>query len=121
MTQFLLGLVLFLGMHSMSIVALPLRDRLAGKSEVGWKLIYSVASLIGIILVARGYADLRQSTTVIYESPIWMRHVAAIVLLPVFVLFFPPIFPERSRTPSVIHSLLPSNFGPWRICWSTAP
>ena len=97
MTQFLLGLVLFLGMHSMSIVALPLRDRLAGKSEVGWKLIYSVASLIGIILVARGYADLRQSTTVIYESPIWMRHVAAIVLLPVFVLFLAPYFPGKIK------------------------
>ena len=31
MNQLLLGLVLFFGIHSISIVALPLRDRLAAK------------------------------------------------------------------------------------------
>lgn len=97
MTQLLLGLVLFLGMHSLSMVALPLRDKLAGKSELGWKIVYSLASLVGIILVARGYADLRQTTIVLYETPIWMRHVAAILLLPVFVLFLAPYFPGKIK------------------------
>ena len=39
MLQLILGLVLFLGIHSISIVALPLRDRLAAKSELGWKVL----------------------------------------------------------------------------------
>ena len=51
MEQLILGLVLFFGMHSVSIVALPLRDRLAAKSELGWKALYAIVSLIGIVLV----------------------------------------------------------------------
>lgn len=95
MLQLLLGLALFFGMHSMSIVALPLRDKLAAKSEIGWKILYGSVSLVGIILVSRGYADLRQAPTLLYVSPIWLRHVAAILLLPTFVLFLTPYFPGR--------------------------
>jgi len=95
MLQLLLGLVLFFGMHSMSIVALPLRDKLATKSEIGWKLLYAMVSLLGIVLMARGYADLRQAPTILYEFPIWLRHVAAILLLPTFVLLLAPYFPGR--------------------------
>jgi len=95
MLQLLLGLTLFFGMHSMSIVALTLRDRLAAKSEIGWKILYSIISLAGIILMSRGYADLRQTATVLYLSPNWLRQVAAILLLPTFVLFLAPYLPGR--------------------------
>jgi uncharacterized membrane protein len=95
MEQLIVGLVLFFGMHSASIVALPLRDRLAAKSELGWKALYGLVSLIGIVLVARGYAELRQVPTLLYASPVWVRHVAAVFLLPIFVLFLAPYFPGR--------------------------
>ncbi len=95
MGQLILGLVLFFGMHSVSIVALPLRDRLAAKSELGWKALYAIASLIGIVLMVRGYAELRLTPTLLYGSPGWLRHVAAVFLLPVFVLFLAPYFPGR--------------------------
>jgi uncharacterized membrane protein len=87
MWKLILGLVLFLGIHSISIVALSLRDKLAAKSELGWKLLYSVVSIVGIVLIVQGYADLRQTPTLIYATPLWLRHVAATLLLPVFVLF----------------------------------
>lgn len=95
MLQLLVGLLLFIGMHSMSIVALPLRDRLAAKNELRWKAFYSVVSLIGIVLIARGYADLRQTPTLLYASPGWLRYVAGVLLLPTFVLFLAPYFPGR--------------------------
>ncbi len=95
MEQLILGLVLFFGMHSVSIVALPLRDKLAAKSEPGWKALYAIVSLIGIVLVVRGYAELRLSPTLLYGSPVWLRHVAAVFLLPIFVLFLAPYFPGR--------------------------
>lgn len=98
MLQLTLGLVLFFGMHSISIVALPLRNKLAAKSELGWKLIYGVVSLVGIILVSRGYAELRLAPTILYVSPAWLYHVAAILLIPTFVLFFAPYFPGRIST-----------------------
>lgn len=98
MLQLILGLALFFGMHSISIAALPLRDKLAAKSELGWKLIYGVVSLVGLVLMSRGYAELRLTPTIVYVAPIWLYHVAAILLLPTFVLFFAPYFPGRIST-----------------------
>ena len=49
MLQLLSGIALFFGMHSMSILALPLRDKFAAKSEIGWKLVYGVVSLTVLI------------------------------------------------------------------------
>lgn len=97
MTLLLIGLVLFFGMHSIAIVALPLRDRLAAKSELGWKLIFALVSIVGIVLISKGYAELRQSPTVLYVLPAWSRHVAALLLLPAFVLFLAPYFPGRIK------------------------
>lgn len=67
------------------------------KRELGWKLFYSLVSLVGIVLIVKGYADLRQTPTVLYATPLWMRHVAATILLPVFVLFLVPYFPGRIK------------------------
>jgi len=97
MLQLLLGIVLFFGMHSASIVAMPLRDRLAAKSENGWKAVYAIASLVGIVLIARGYGDLRQTPTLLYVTPFWVRHVAAVLLLPAFAFFIAPYFPGRIK------------------------
>lgn len=97
MLQLLLGIVLFFGAHSASIVALPVRDRMVARSETVWKGIYALASLAGIVLMVRGYADLRATPTVLYVTPYWMRHVAALLLLPVFVFFFAPYFPGRIK------------------------
>ena len=98
MLQLTLGLGLFLGIHSISIVALPLRDKLAAKSAIGWKLFYAVVSFVGLILVSRGYAELRLTPTILYVAPVWLNHVAAVVLLPVFILFLAPYFPGRIGT-----------------------
>lgn len=98
MLQLLLGIALFFGSHSVAIVALPLRDRLAAKSEMGWKAIYAVMSLAGIVLMARGYADLRQTPTVLYVPPLWLRHVASVLMLPAFAFFVAPYFPGRIKT-----------------------
>ncbi len=97
MTQLLIGLILFFGMHSIAIVALPLRDRLAAKSELGWKVFFGLVSLAGIVLISKGYAELRQSPTILYVLPAWTRHISALLLLPAFVLFLAPYFPGRIK------------------------
>lgn len=97
MSQLLTGLLLFFGMHSIAIVALPLRDRLAAKSELGWKIFFGLVSLAGIVLISKGYAELRQSPTILYVLPAWTRHVSALLLLPTFVLFLAPYFPGRIK------------------------
>ena len=98
MLQLLIGIVLFFGMHSISIVAEPMRDRFVARSEPGWKAVYGLVSLAGIILMVRGYGDLRQMPTVLYVPPVWLRHVAAVLMLPIFVLFLAPYFPGKIKT-----------------------
>ena len=98
MLQLLIGLVVFFGIHSVAIMALPLRDKMAAKSEMGWKALYTIASLIGIVLMVRGYAELRLTPTVLYVPPIGLRHVAAILMLPAFAFFIAPYFPGRIKT-----------------------
>jgi uncharacterized membrane protein len=95
MTEFIIGVILFFGIHSVSIFALSYRNRFAEKNEYVWKVIYSLVSIVGLILLVRGYGDIRISATVFYVSPTWMRHVAAILLLPVFVFLIAPYFPSR--------------------------
>jgi len=97
MLQLLIGIVLFFGMHSASIVAQPVRDRMVARNENAWKGLYAVASLIGIVLMVRGYAELRTTPTVLYVAPHWLRHVAALLLLPVFIFFIAPYFPGRIK------------------------
>jgi uncharacterized membrane protein len=98
MLQLLLGIVLFFGMHSVAVVALPLRNRIAQQSRATWSGFYALTSLIGIVLMVRGYADLRQAPTVLYVTPYWLRHVSALLMLPVFTLFIAPYFPGRIKT-----------------------
>lgn len=98
MMQLVLGIVLFFGIHSASIVALPTRDRIAARSENAWKGFYTLVSLVGIVLMVRGYAELRSTPTVLYVAPLWLRHVAALLLLPVFIFFIAPYFPGKIKT-----------------------
>ena len=49
----------------------------------------------GIILISKGYAELKQTPTLVYVLPAWMNQVAFILLLPTFVLFAASFFPGR--------------------------
>jgi len=98
MTTLLIGLGIFLGIHSISIIALPLRNRLAAGNALAWKGFYSLASILGIVLIITGYGELKTSSTILYTSPVWMRYVSAALLLPVFVFFLASLLPGRIQT-----------------------
>ena len=83
----LLGLVLFLGAHSVSIINEPWRNRMVSKmGEVPWKGVYSLISIIGFVLIIWGYGLARADAVVLYSPPVWLRHVTMLLLLPVFPL-----------------------------------
>lgn len=98
MTTLIVGLVLFLGIHSLSIVNEPLRNRLhASLGEAAFKGLYSLASLVGLVLIIWGYGAARMDPTVIYTPPGWLRHLALLLLVPVFPLLFATYFPGRIK------------------------
>lgn len=92
----ILGLVLFLGIHSLSIVAEPARDRMHARlGEAAWKGLYSLISLLGLVLIVYGYGEARMQPQILYIPPPWLRHVALLLLLPMFVLFLATYLPGR--------------------------
>jgi uncharacterized membrane protein len=99
MALLVLGLVLFLGIHSVSIVAPAWRDgRVAALGEKPWKGLYTAVSLIGFALLVYGYGAARQSPVVLYSPPLWMRHLTLLLMLPVFPLLVAAYVPGRIKT-----------------------
>ena len=99
MTLLIAGLILFFGAHFISIVALPWRDRMAARiGEQPWKGLYSLVAIAGFVLMLWGYGEARHSPFVLYSPPFWLRHVTALLMLPVFVLLFAAYLPGRIKT-----------------------
>jgi uncharacterized membrane protein len=92
------GLVLFLGVHSIVIVAPNARGRaLQAWGEAPWKAALGIVSLIGLVLVIYGFGLARQAPVVLYTPPNWMRHVTFLLMLPVFPLLIAAYLPGRIR------------------------
>ena len=93
------GLVLFLGMHSVAIVAPSFRTRTIQRmGEGAWKGLYSLISLAGFVLICYGFGLARQAPVVLYSPPTWLRHLAFLVMLPVFPLLIAAYLPGRIKT-----------------------
>jgi len=96
MNVLLLGLVIFFGGHSVSIVNDPWRGRMVAKmGEWPWKGLYALVSLIGFVLIVWGYGLARHDPAVVYTPPGWLRPVAMVLLVPVFPLLLATYLPGR--------------------------
>jgi uncharacterized membrane protein len=100
------GLVIFLGIHSISIVMPGARDRwVAALGANAWRGVYSLIALAGFVLIIYGYGIARQSPQVLYSPPPWLHRVALLLMLPAFPLLFATYLPGRIRT-AVKHPML---------------
>jgi uncharacterized membrane protein len=96
MALFVVGLILFFGIHSVSIVAPAWRNaQVERHGERVWKGIYALVSLAGLILLIHGFGVARQTPVVLYAPPTALRHVALLLMLPVFPLLFAAYLPGR--------------------------
>lgn len=107
MTLLLLGLALFLGVHSTRIVAESWRTAtIARVGEMPWKGIYSLLSIAGFVLLVIGYGAARQSPVVLYAPPVWTRHLAALLTIPAFVLLAAAYVPGNAIKRAVGHPMM---------------
>lgn len=98
MALLIIGLVIFLGMHSISIIAPAWRDRMAEKMGNGWRAIYAILSIIGLVLIIKGYTIARVNPVVVYVPPLWLHHVTATLMIFVFPLLLATYLPGRIKT-----------------------
>lgn len=96
MAYLILGLALFLGVHCLSIVSPDGRNRLVQRLGEGpFKGLYALVSLAGFVLIIWGYGLSREAPVMLYAMPGGFRHLAALLMLPVFVLLFAAYLPGR--------------------------
>lgn len=82
MAILVLGLVIFLGLHSTRIYAESGRQRVIARLGEGpWKGVYGVLSLVGFILIIWGFGQARWAAPLIWAPPIWTRHIALLLML----------------------------------------
>jgi uncharacterized membrane protein len=107
MTLLLIGLILFLGVHSVRIVADPWRSAmLARLGEGGWKGLYSLASALGLVLIVYGYGQARLAPVDLWVPPLWTRHLAVALTLPAFVLITAAYVPRNAIKARLGHPML---------------
>jgi uncharacterized membrane protein len=89
MLLLIIGLVMLLGIHGLTMDRgrrAALRARLG---EGGYKGLYSIIALIGLALVIYGFGQYRASGLInVWSPPVWTRHLSLLLMLPVFILLF---------------------------------
>lgn len=87
MTALVLGLVIFIGMHSVRIVSDDFRTRQIEKIGINtWRGMYAAVAIVGIVLIVAGYGAARGAPQVLWYPPVWMIYVATVLTIPAFIL-----------------------------------
>lgn len=106
MSYLIIGCLLFFGIHSIQIVSPELRTTMVQRhGEHLWQLGYAIVAAVGLTLIVLGYGQARQASPLIYAPPLWGRHAAMLLMLPVFPLLLATYFPARIQR-AVRHPML---------------
>ena len=108
MMLLIVGLILFLGVHLLP-TSPELRAGLQARLGTnGYKAVFSLLSLAGLIVIVLGYHKLQLhpgKNPILWNPPEWTRHFAAGLMLPAMVLLVASVIPSRIRT-TIRHPLL---------------
>ncbi len=103
----LLGLLVFLGVHSVRIVADGWRSAtIARVGELPWKAVYALLSIIGFVLIVWGFSLARQQPVQLWMPPRGMRHLASLLTLIAFVLLAATYVPRNAIKARLHHPMV---------------
>jgi uncharacterized membrane protein len=107
MTYLIIGLVLFLGVHSVRIIADEQRTRWQQRWGANtYKGVYSVLSLLGFLLIVWGFGLAREMPVVLWSPPTGMRHLAALLTLIAFILLAASYVPRNHLKARLHHPMV---------------
>lgn len=107
MTVLVLGLLIFLGAHSVRMVADPWRTaQIARLGPARWKGFYTLVSIAGLAVVVWGYGLASAHPVMVWTPPAWGRHVAALLTIPAFVLIAAAYVPGNRIKAALGHPML---------------
>ena len=77
----ILGLAVFIGMHLVTTQREQRATLIARMGEGGYKGLYSLVSIIGVILIAWGFARYRATGWIdVWYPPAWTRHITVLLM-----------------------------------------
>jgi len=107
MTYFIIGLLIFLGTHSIRIVADNWRSlQVARFGLLPWKLLYGAISVLGFGLIVWGFSTARPDSSILWNPPLWTRHAAALLTLPAFIFIVAAYIPRNRIRTSLGHQMV---------------
>lgn len=107
MTALILGLIVFIGVHSVRVVADGCRTRLIEKTGLStYRAMHGALSLLGIVLIVAGYGAARAVPVHLWQPPVWLIHLAIVLTVPAFVLMAASAVPATRIRKKVGHPLL---------------
>ena len=107
MAALVLGIVIFLGLHSTRIFAEGARGKLIARVGEGpWKGVYSLLSLIGLALIIWGFGQARRNAAELWSPPIWTGHTAILLMLFSLILIGAYIFKKSHIAVAVHHPMV---------------
>jgi uncharacterized membrane protein len=107
MTLLILGLLLFLGTHSIRVIGEGARDRAVARIGLGgYKMAYTLLSATGLALIVIGYGAAREHPQIVWIAPVWTRHVAALLTLLAFVLLAAAYVPGNAIKARLHHPMV---------------
>ncbi len=107
MIWLLTGLLLFIGMHSISTLAPTKRaDIIERKGDNAWKGIYTVVSLIGFALIIWGYGQTRVEPTFVWNPPRALLMVTVILTWLAFLFLAAVNVPNNHLKKMVGHPMI---------------
>ncbi len=95
MTLLIIGIIVVIGIHV--VPAYPdIRDGLIERlGKNGYRVVFSVISTLGFVLLVWGFA--RAPVIQVWSPPGWTRHIAMLLMLPVFILVIAAYLPGRIK------------------------
>ncbi len=105
MSIFILGLIVFFSAHTFTAVFRKQRDTLV--EQIGdrrYMGLFSVVSLAGLTLIVMGWP--KADTTILYETPLYLRHLTIAVMAIAIILFVASLVPAGRIAAITRHPML---------------
>ncbi|GLQ91889.1 NnrU family protein [Dyella acidisoli] len=97
MLVLILGLIIFIGLHSIRIVANDWRTQQIERIGLNrWKAIYSIVAAVGLVLIVVGFIMAKRHIVPLYVPPAWLRHLNGLFMLIALILFPAARVPNNS-------------------------
>lgn len=109
MTLLVAGLILFMALHLLPTVPVTRNAIREGIGPTPYQLAFSVLSLLGLILIIKGFGDLRgtRADIQLWTPPAFTKHLTMLLMWPAFILLAASYIPSRIRT-AAKHPMLAS-------------